>query len=101
MVFLKQFQINSLLSNVNLHFNRCNAEDVLAFLTKVLPMITSINSIKTLGATWTNNLLGLMENKFPSLSKRMLTSARVLNTWSAFYTRKLQIIMNLQAQLKH
>jgi hypothetical protein len=81
--------MNSLLSNVNLHFNRCNAEDVLAFLTKILPMITSINSIKALGQTRTNNLLGLLENKFPSLSKTMLTSARVLNTWSGFFYKEI------------
>jgi hypothetical protein len=45
MGFLQQFQMNSLLSNVNLQFYHCNVEDVLAFLTKVLPMITTINSI--------------------------------------------------------
>jgi hypothetical protein len=95
--FLGEFQKNSLLSNVNLDFNRCNAEDVLAFLTKILPMITSINSIEALGRTSTNSLLGLLVNKFSSLSKTMLTSARVLNTWSAFSTKKLQIMMNLQA----
>jgi hypothetical protein len=81
--FLQEFQINSLLVNVNLDFHHCTADDVLAFLTKILPMITSINSVTALGQTRTYNLLGLLENKFPSLSKRMLTSARILNTWSA------------------
>jgi hypothetical protein len=88
MAFLEQFQMNSLFVNVNLDFYHCTADDVLAFLTKILPMITSINSITAMGQTRTYNLLGLLENKFPSLSKRMLTSARVLNTWSAdlFYS---------------
>jgi hypothetical protein len=94
MGFLQEFQLNSLLSNVNLEFYYCNADDLSVFLTKIQPMITSINSITAWGQTPTNNLLGLLNNKFSLLSKRMLTSARVLNIQSGFPTGKSQIIMN-------
>jgi hypothetical protein len=80
--FLQEFERNSLLGNANLLF--CNAHsspDVqLGMLNKVLPLISSIYSIKLN----CHKVLALLQKEYAGHEqfKRMLTSARALYTWS-------------------
>jgi hypothetical protein len=65
---------------VNIAFFLCIPDALLAFMTKVMPLITSVNTVNICGI---NNGLDLLEKEEYSVqAKRMLESARVLWAWS-------------------
>jgi hypothetical protein len=93
--FLKEFQRNSLLANVNLNLAYVNsANDLNALpspqfmllMANVVPLLTNINLINVVG---NNVLLDLMEKGNAELTFRMLASARVLHAWSGFHIRNI------------
>jgi hypothetical protein len=69
---MQELQRNSLLENVNLIFEDCS-DILVAFLTTILPLIASINSIKLIG-------LDFCRSAYSQVRKSMLFSARVLQT---------------------
>jgi hypothetical protein len=72
------------LANVNLQFWHLKREtdSVLPFLTNVLPLFTSVNSIYCFGG---EDIISRLQNEYFQLAWPMMTSARFLNIWSEFF----------------
>jgi hypothetical protein len=80
--FLKEFQRNSLLTNVNIAFHPWNSSDwMLPFLTKVVPLFTSINCIDLYRHVWNSKIRIMLEEEYREEATPMLASARIL--WAA------------------
>jgi hypothetical protein len=71
--FLRKFQQNSLLTNLNLSFYGCSDWNI---VFKFLPLITSTNSIAVMNNS--SDLLGELQNEYAEHAIPMLTSARIL-----------------------
>jgi hypothetical protein len=82
--FLKEFERNSLLTNVNITFHHFSGDWMLAFLTKVVPLFTSINCLDIYGCVWNSNVRLLLEEEYREFTMPMLTSARILWAGSDF-----------------
>jgi hypothetical protein len=79
--FLKEFQSNSLLTNVNLTFYEGDDSAIVStILTKILPLFDGITSINIRHA----EVLTLLGDEYSQIAKPMLKSARFLVVWSAF-----------------
>jgi hypothetical protein len=70
---MQELQRNSLLENVNLIFEN-SSDHLMEKLTTILPLIASIDSIELFD-------LALCKSAYSTLVKRMLKSARILETW--------------------
>jgi hypothetical protein len=70
--FLQNFEHNSLFTNVTLYPN--NSDTMLAFLTTVMPLIASFDSI----IIDKHEILSLMLNEYSTMAMPMLKSARYL-----------------------
>jgi hypothetical protein len=75
LAFLRQFQHNSLLENVNITIYNSDRGKLLALMADLLPLITSINSLDVV-----TNMLRLFqnENEFSQLAQPILASTRNL-----------------------
>jgi hypothetical protein len=83
--FLKEFQLNSLFTNVNITFHDWNSGVwMLPFLTKVVPLFTSINCINIFTHVWNSKVRIMFEEEYAELAMPMLAAARILWAKSAF-----------------
>jgi hypothetical protein len=71
---MQELQRNSLLQNVNLTFEDSSDDLLFAFLTTILPLITSIDWIKFFG-------LVLYKNAYSEFGKSMLKLTQVIESW--------------------
>jgi hypothetical protein len=69
---MQEWQRNSLLENVNLHFYDYS-EEKMAFPITIMPLIASINSVKIFDVYHDNNT-------YSKLGKTIMKSARVIDT---------------------
>jgi hypothetical protein len=85
--FLRKFQQNSLLTNLNLSFYGCSDWNI---VFKFLPLITSTNSIAVMNNS--SDLLGELQNEYAEYAIPMLTSARIFIAVLVFTKKKQKII---------